>query len=68
MEFQPLTSQLSQVAISGCRPNSCGGTVELPMTDVPDLVGIAVVAPIGNSDHPSLSAVISMKWLKLVCE
>ena len=30
------------------------------MTDVPDLVWIAVVALIGNSDHSSLSAVISM--------
>ena len=30
------------------------------MTDVPDLVQVAVVAPIGNSDHSSLSAVISM--------
>ena len=30
------------------------------MTDVPDLVRVAVVAPIGNSDHSSLSAVISM--------
>ena len=29
------------------------------MTDVPDLVWVAVVAPIGNSDH-SLSPVISM--------
>ena len=29
------------------------------MTDVPD-VRVAVVAPIGNSDHSSLSAVISM--------
>ena len=28
--------------------------------DVPDLVRIAVVKPIGNSDHSSLSAVISM--------
>ena len=27
---------------------------------VPDLVRVAVVAPIGNSDHSSLSAVISM--------
>ena len=32
----------------------------LTWTDVPDLVRVAVVAPIGNSDHPSLSAVISM--------
>ena len=30
------------------------------MTDVPDLVLVAFVAPIGNSDHSSLSAVISM--------
>ena len=30
------------------------------MTDVPDLVRVVVVAPIGNSDHSSLSAVISM--------
>ena len=30
------------------------------MTDVPDLVWVAVVAPISNSDHSSLSAVISM--------
>ena len=30
------------------------------LTDVPDLVRVAVVAPIGNSDHSSLSAVISM--------
>ena len=36
------------------------GTVDLLMTDVPDLVLVAVVAPIGNSDHFSLSAVISM--------
>ena len=30
------------------------------MTDVSDLVQVAVVAPIGNSDHSSLSTVISM--------
>ena len=29
------------------------------MTDVPDLVRVSVVAPIDNSDHSSLSAVIS---------
>ena len=28
------------------------------MTDVPDLIQVAVVAPIGNSDHSSLMAVI----------
>ena len=30
------------------------------MTDIPDLVWVSVVAPIGNSDHSSLSAVILM--------
>ena len=30
------------------------------MTDVPDLVRVAVVTPMGNSDDSSLSAVISM--------
>ena len=30
------------------------------MTDVSDLVRVAVVAPIGNSDHFSLSSVILM--------
>ena len=40
--------------------NARGGTLDLLMTDVPDVVRVAVVAPIGNSDHSSLSAVISM--------
>ena len=40
--------------------HACGGTHDHLMTDVPDLVRVAVVAPIGNSDHSSLSAVISM--------
>ena len=52
--------------VSGCDQlvvgptNALGGTLDLLMTDVPDLVRVAVVAPIGNSDHSSLSAVISM--------
>ena len=37
-----------------------GGTLGLLMTDGPDLVRVAVVAAIGNSDHSSLSALISM--------
>ena len=37
-----------------------GGKLDHLMTDVPDLVRAAVVAPIGNLDHSSLSAVISM--------
>ena len=36
-----------------------GGILDLLMTDVPDLIRVAVVAPIGNSYHSSLSAVIS---------
>ena len=37
-----------------------GGKLDLLLTDVPDLVRVAVVAPIGNSDHSSLSTVISI--------
>ena len=33
-----------------------GETLDLLMTDVPDLVQVGAVAPIGNSDHSSLSA------------
>ena len=36
-----------------------GGTLDLLFTDVPDLVNVTVGAPIGNSDHSSLSAVIN---------
>ena len=52
--------------VSGCNQfvvgptHTGGGTLDLLMTDVPDLVRVAVVAPIGNSDHSSLSTVISM--------
>ena len=43
--------------VSGCDhlvvgpTHECGGTLDLLMTDVNDLVRVAVVAPIGNSDH-----------------
>ena len=40
--------------------HACGGTLDLLMTDVLDLVRVAVVAPIDNSDYSSLSAVILM--------
>ena len=40
--------------------NARDGTLNLLMTDVLDLVRFAFVAPIGNSDHFSLSAVISI--------
>ena len=52
--------------VSGCNQlvvgptHSRGRTPDLLMTDVPVLLRVAVVAPIGNSDHSSLSAVISM--------
>ena len=52
--------------VSGCDQlvvgptHARGGTLDLLMTDVADLVWVAVVAPIGNSDYSSLSAVISM--------
>ena len=60
--------------VSGCdqlvagSTHARGGTLDLLMTDVPDLVRVSVVAPIGNSDHSSLSAVISMSGCsELVC-
>ena len=54
--------------VSGCNQlgvgptRARGGTLDLLMTDVPVLVRVAVVAPISNSDHSSLSAVISI-WM-----
>ena len=45
MVLQPLTSRLC---------------LDLPMTDVPGLARVTVVAPTDNSDHTSLSVVISM--------
>ena len=61
-ESQPLTLQQSPVAVSwsSAQPHARGGTLDLLMTDVPDLVQVAAAAPIGNSDHSSLLAVISM--------
>ena len=55
MALQPLTSQLCPVAIS-CLfgpTNARDGTLDLRMTDVPDLGRVAGVAPIGNSNHSS---------------
>ena len=62
MELRPLTSQQSLVAISwlSAQPYARGGTLDLLMTDVPDLVWVVVLVPIGNSDHFSQSEVISM--------
>ena len=59
--LQHLTSQLCLVAILVVgSTHARGGTLDLLMNDVPGLVPVAVVAPIGNSDHSSMSAVISM--------
>ena len=52
--------------VSGCdqlvvgRTHARGGTLDLLMTHVPDLIRVAVVALTGNLDHSSLLAVISM--------
>ena len=58
--------------VSGCDQlvvgptHACGGTLDLLMTDVPDLVRVAIVALIGNSDS-SLSAVILMAQAVPTC-
>ena len=45
-----------------------GETLDLLMINVTDLVLVAVVAPKGNSDHSSLSAVILMaQGFPLLC-
>ena len=50
--------------VSGCHQlvagptHSRGGTLDLLMTDVPDLVRVSVVAPIGNSDHSSMAQAV----------
>ena len=57
---------LDFATISGCDQlvigptHARGGTLDLLMTDVPDLVRVAVVAPLGSSDHSSLLIAISM--------
>ena len=60
MVLLQLTSQLCLVAISCDTTHARGETLDLVMTGVPDLVRVSLVAPIGTSDHSSLSAVISM--------
>ena len=57
---------LDFTTVSGCDqlvigPNHArGGTLDLLMTDIPDLVQVAVVAPLDSSDHSSLLTAISM--------
>ena len=62
MVLQPLNSQQFPVAISWLSAQHMH-VVEhliLLLTDVPNLERVAVVAPICNSDHSYLSAVIPM--------
>ena len=68
MVLRPLTSQLYQVVTTSQLyqlvtgpTHARGGTLDFLMTDVLDLVRVAVVAPLGKSDHSSLSAQISIK-------
>ena len=57
---------LDFATVSGCHQLVIGptharvGTLDRLMTDVPDLVRVAVVAPLGRSEHSSLSITISM--------
>ena len=57
---------LDFTTVSGCDQlvigptHARGGTLDLLMTDVPDLVRVSVVAPLGSSDQSSLSISISM--------
>ena len=59
-------ADLDFATLSGCDQlvigptHASGGTLDLLMTDVPDLLRVAVVAPLGRSDHSSLSIAISM--------
>ena len=52
--------------VSGCDQlvigptHAHGGTLDFLMTDVNDLVRVAVAAPLGSSDHSSLSIAISI--------
>ena len=57
---------LDFATVSGCDQlvigptHAHGGTLDLQMTDVPDLVRVSVVAPLGSLVHSSLSIAISM--------
>ena len=63
----------SILTLSGCDQLVIGptharkGTLDLLMTDVPDILRVAVVAPLGSSDHSSLSIAISMAQAILTC-
>ena len=66
-------SALDFATVSGCDQlvigptHARGGTLNLLITDVPDLVRVAVVTPLSSSDHSSLSRAISMAQAILTC-
>ena len=57
---------LDFATVSGCDQlvigptHTHGGTLDLLMSDIPDLVLVAVVTPLGRLDHSSLSIAILM--------
>ena len=61
-----VVAALDFATVSGCDQLVIGptharvGTLDLLMTNVPDLLRVAVVAPLGSSDDSSLSIAISM--------
>ena len=62
----PGVAALDFATVSGCDQlvigptHACGGTLEFLMTDVSDPVQVAVVTPLGSSNHSTLSIAISM--------
>ena len=55
----PMVSGYDQFVVVG-PTHARGGTLDLLMTDIPHLALVVIITPIGNSDHSSLSAVISI--------
>ena len=60
--------------VSGCNQlvvgptHAHGGTLDLLMPDVHDLAQVAVVAPIDNSDHSSLSGISMAQVVPISCD
>ena len=64
--YYPSIAVLNFPTVSGCDQlvigptHTRGGTLDLLISDVPDLLLVAVVAPLGSSNHSSLSIAISI--------
>ena len=62
-------SSIDFATVSGCDQlvvgptHACRGTLDLPMTDVPDREWVSGVAPIGNSETPLYRQ--SFRWLRM---